>query len=94
MPISMMTRPNAMTTSIARARMVPTCPSRNHQPVRLASCSLLKEMAMIGTMVASIHSIPDTVPAAGIRNISTLTGMKNSMASQNSRLLERPRNSM
>ncbi len=33
---------------------------------------------MIGTMVASIHSIPDTVPAAGIRNISTLTGMKNS----------------
>lgn len=49
---------------------------------------------MIGTMVASIHSIPDTVPAAGIRNISTLTGMKNSMASQNSRLLERPRNSM
>ena len=23
---------------------------------------LLKEMAMIGTMVASIHSIPDTVP--------------------------------
>ena len=45
---------------------------------------------MIGTMVASIHSIPDTVPAAGIRNISTLTGMKNSMASQNSRLLERP----
>ena len=49
---------------------------------------------MIGTMVASIHSIPDTVPAVGIRNISTLTGMKNSMASQNSRLLERPRNSM
>ena len=69
-------------------------PKQKPPAVRLASCSLLKEMAMIGTMVASIHSIPDTVPAAGIRNISTLTGMKNSMASQNSRLLERPRNSM
>lgn len=62
-------------------------------PLRLVSCSLLRERARNGTRMDSDHSVPMNVPNGGKRNGRALTGMMNSMASQNSRRLERPLNS-